>query len=178
MRVEVGDRSIPWLALPPHSDQKRVVIAQGGMRRVVGTTTEEITLVETAGLPALRRTQVLESEELGDRRSETTVFRESFLPHSHLHVTEAYTLTLGYQGTILAGEKRFADGRIVPIDASVRSPVFDAHSVEMVLRVLPLVDGYVADLPVFHAGRAVEMLIIVRVFGRETIRSAGDAVDT
>jgi hypothetical protein len=148
------------------------------MHRVVGTITEEIALVETAGPPALRRTQVLESVELGDRRSETTVIRESFLPHSHLDVTEAYTLTLSYHGTRLAGEKRFADRQVVPIDASVESPVFDAHSVEMVLRVLPLADGYAAELPVFHAGRGVEMVISVRVLGREMLRSAGDGVDT
>lgn len=169
MRIQVGDQSIDWLALPPQSDQKKVVIIEGGTPKLVGTTSEQIRLVETAGRPALRRTQVLESDQLGRRRSETTVLRESFLPYSHLDVTTAYTLIARYQGTTVVGEKRTIDGRVLPIQVDLRSPVFEAHSVEMVLRVLPLVDGYAAELPVFHAGRQAEILVAVHVFGREVM---------
>jgi hypothetical protein len=155
-----------------------VVIIEGGTPRTVGTTSEKIALVDVAGRPALRRVQTLESSEFGNRRSETTVFRESFLPHTHLDVTEEHTLTILYQGTRITGERRTVDGRVIPIRTDVSSPVFDAHSVEMVLRILPLTDGYVAELPVFHAHRGKEIRVTVHVFGREPMARSGDAVKT
>lgn len=177
MRIAVGDPSINWLALRPQSDSKKVVITEGGTRRVVGTTSEEIALTEVAGLPALRRTQALESGELGDRRSETVVFRDGFLPHSHLDVTERYVLSIAYRGPTIMGEKRMTSGEVTPIRTEVGSLVFEAHSVEMVLRLLPLAAGYVAELPVFHAGRGAEILVTAYVFGREALTTAGDRLD-
>jgi hypothetical protein len=153
------------------------VIIESGTSRVVGTTTEEIALVEAEGLPALRRTQVLESDELGNRRAETIVFRDGFLPHSHLDCAEAWTLSIRYQGTAIVGEKHMATGAVVPIRAEVDFLVFDAHSVEMVLRILPLAEGYVVEIPVFHAGRGRQMLVTACVVGRETMAISGHPVD-
>jgi hypothetical protein len=177
VRIQVADPTINWLALQPQSDHKKVMLITGEAPRIVGTTTEDIALVEVGGLPALRRTQVLESDELGDRRSETVVFQESFLPHSHSDVTAAWTLSVRYRGTAIAGEKRLASGRVIPIKAEVASPVFDAHSVEMVLRVLPLADGYVAELPVFHGGRGTHMLVVARAFVLDTVTVSGHSVE-
>ena len=177
MRIGVGDASINWLALQPQSDSKKVVIAEGGTRRVVGTTSEEIAVTEVEGLPALRRTQTLDSGELGHRRSETIVFRDGFLPHSHRDETEAYVLSIAYRGTTIVGEKRMTSGEVIPIRTEVGSLVFEAHSVEMVLRLLPLTAGYSAELPVFHAGRGTEMLVTAYAFGWETLNTAGDRLD-
>ena len=177
MRIAVKDPSINWFALQPQSDINKVVITDGGTRRVVGTTSEEIVLTEVEGLPALRRTQALDSEELGHRRSETVVFRDGFLPHSHRDETGAYMLSIAYRGTTIVGEKRMTSGEVTSIRTEVGSLVFEAHSVEMVLRLLPLAAGYIAELPVFHAGRGTEMLVTASVFGRETLTTAGDRRD-
>lgn len=154
-----------------------MVIIEGGTPRTVGTTREEIALIEVEGVPALRRTQEVASEELGDRESETTVFRDGFLPYSHLDVTDEYTLSVAYRGTKVAGRKELANAETIFIRTEVAIPVFDAHSVEMVLRVLPLADGYVAEVPVFHAGRGTEMVVVAQVFGRESVVSSGEPVD-
>jgi hypothetical protein len=177
MIIQVGDPTIDWLALQPQSDRKEVVVIESGATRTAGTTTERIALIEVEGLPALRRRQVLESHELGDRESETIVFRDSFLPQSHTDVTDGWELSVRYQGTAIAGEKRLTSGEVIPIDAEVESPVFDAHSVEMVLRVLPLADGYVAELPVFHPGRGIKMLVVARVFALDAVTASGHPVD-
>ena len=177
MRIRVEDPSIDWLSLEPQSDRKDVVITEGGTPRTVGTTSEEITLVEVEGVPALRRTQAMESEVLGDRETATVVFRDGFLPFSHLDVTDEYTLSVAYRGTRVAGRKELANGETIFMRADLAIPVFDAHSVEVVLRVLPLVDGYIAEVPVFHAGRGREMVVVAQVFGRETLLRSGESVD-
>jgi hypothetical protein len=177
MRIQVGDPRIDWLALQPQSDRKHVVIIEGGVPRAVGTSSEDIALIEVEGLTALRRRQVLESDELGDRESETTVFRDSFLPYRHSDVTQAWKLSVRYRGTEITGEKRMASGKIIPIRTEVESAVFDAHSVEMVLRVLPWADDYVAELPVFHPGRGTRMLVIARAFTFDTATVSGHSVD-
>jgi len=177
MRIQPGDPSIDWLALRPRYDRKKVVVVKGGAHRIVGTTTEEIARDKAECLPALRRTQALESDEFGNRKSETIVFRDGFLPYSHQDVTEAYKLSAAYRGSEVCGEKRMIDGQAFPIRARIESPAFDAHSVEMVLRVLPLTDEYVAELPVFHTGRGAEMVVVARVFGREALISSTGSED-
>jgi hypothetical protein len=148
-----------------------VVVIEGGAPRTTGTASEEIALVEAEGLPALRRTQTVRSEQLGDGKSETVVFRDGFLPYSHRDVTEDYTLSVACRGTRVTGRRKLASGETVMIKTEVAAPVFDAHSVEMVLRVLPLAEDYAAEIPVFHAGRAAEMLVTGQVFGHETLTS-------
>jgi hypothetical protein len=143
----------------------------------MGTASEEIALVEAEGLPALRRTQTVRSEQLGDGKSETVVFRDGFLPYSHRDVTEDYTLSVACRGTGVTGRRKLASGETVMIKTEVAAPVFDAHSVEMVLRVLPLAEDYAAEIPVFHAGRAAEMLVTGQVFGHETLISSSAQVD-
>lgn len=177
MRIHVGDPRIDWLALQPQSDLKQVVIIEGGAPRVVGITSEEIALAEIEGIPALRRTQVLESDELGDRESETIVFRDSFLPHTHREVSAAWTLSVTYRGREIAGKKQMANGEEIPIRTEVESPVYDAHSIEMVLRVLPLAERYAAELPAFHAARGTEIVVVARVFARDTVTISGHPVD-
>jgi hypothetical protein len=143
----------------------------------VGTVSEEISLDEAAGCPALRRTQVLVSDELGGREAETIVFRSDFLPYSHLGVTSAYRISVAYHGNTVSGERRLVGGEIIPIKAEFESPVFDSHSIEVVIRLLPLAADYAATIPVFHAARGKQMMVTVRVLARETVRTSDGLAD-
>lgn len=137
MRIRVGDPSINWLALQPSSDDKEVLLLEGESVRSVGMTSEEIVLVEAGGKPALRRKQTLESDTLGDRTAKTVVFRETFLPHSHCDTTETYQISVVYRGNTVVGKKQLAGEDLIPIRDEIEPRVFDSHSVEMVIRVLP-----------------------------------------
>ena len=175
MRIQVGDPSIDWFALQPQSDRKHVVVVEDGRPRMAGTSTEEISLVDDEGQPALRRTQTLASAELGSRRTETVVFRDGFFPCRHLDVTPAWTVAVAYRGTKILGEKRLTRGEAMPIETEVEAPIFDYHSVEMVLRVLPLREGLDAELRVFHAVRGVCMTVTIEVLGLETVTISDQA---
>jgi len=168
---------VDWQALQPQADHKRVLIVEGLNPRSVGSISEEILLVEVAGQLALRRTQLLESPELGDRSSVTVVFRDTFLPHSHFDITNAYNISVAYKGTAVAGKKQVAGGKVIAIRADLRAPVFDAHSIEMVLRLLPLTDDYVAELPVFHAARGERMMVTLQAIGREIVTDSMGSLD-
>lgn len=162
-----------WLALPPQSDEKRVLLVEGDDARVVGTTSERIREAEVRGRPALHRVQTLQSAELGSRRAETVVFRESFAPHSHLDDSGDERISIRYRGLEVTGERRQSDGTVTHLEATLETPVFDSHSLEMVLRLLPLESGYAAQVPVFHAGRGRQMTVEVRVLGRDPVTDRG-----
>ncbi len=177
MKIQVEDPSIDWLALQPQSDEKKVLLVERGTTRSVGMTSEEIVLIEVAGRPALRRSQILKSDTIGDRNAETIVFRETFNPHSHLDKSDDHKISIVYQEGKVIGEKQLASGEVIPIEAKFKTPVFDSHSIEMVLRLLPLADDYIVELPIFHAVIGKEMIVTVKVLGSERITDSKDLVD-
>lgn len=139
---------------------------------------EEIVLVEAGGKLALRRKQTLESDRLGDRTAKTVVFRETFLPHSHCDATETYQISVVYRGNTVVGQKQLAGGDLIPIRDEIEPPVFDSHSVEMVIRVLPLADDCVAQIPIYHAAQRMQMIVTVRVLGTRKVVDCRGTVDT
>jgi hypothetical protein len=178
MKIQVGDPSVNWLALQPQSDDKEVRLVEGGSVSSVGVTSEEIGLIEVASKPALRRTQILKSGMLGDRTTKTIVFRETFLPHSHCDITEDHKISITYQGNKVVGEKQLTGEGSIPINAEIEFPVFDYHSVEMIIRVLPLAEDFVAQIPIYHAIRQMQMNVTVHILGGETVTNPHGSVDT
>jgi hypothetical protein len=178
MRIQVGDHSINWLALQPQFDKKEVLLVEGESVKSVGAILEEIVLVEIASRPALRRTQILKSDTLGNRTAQSIVFQETFLPYSHCDITETYKISIAYQGNTVVGEKQLPGGKLIPINDEIEFPVFDSHSIEMIIRVLPLANDYVAQIPIYHAVRRAQMSVTVHVLGRETVKDAQGLVDT
>ncbi|HSA98883.1 MAG TPA: hypothetical protein VLF17_07370 [Candidatus Nitrosotenuis sp.] len=178
MKIQVGDPSVNWFALQPQSDDKEVLLVEGGSVRSVGVTSEEIVLIEIASKPALRRTQMLKSAMLGDRTTKTIIFRETFLPHSHCDITEDHKISITYQSNQVVGEKQLKGERGIPINDEIEFSVFDYHSVEMIIRVLPLAEDYVAQIPIYHAMRQTQMNVTVHVLGQETVTIPQGSVDT
>lgn len=175
--IHIGDPTIAWDRLGPQADTKRVVLTQAGIDRAAGTTTETIDTIEVDGRPALRRTQTLESDLLGQREATTVVARATFEPISHHDAHAGQALSIRYDGMTVAGTLQRQDGRVEPIHLTLPRPVFDSHSVEMVLRVLPLTTGYSARLPAFHTNTMRVIWITLRVQGAETVNAGGEEED-
>lgn len=175
--IHIGDPTITWESLGPQADTKRVVLTRAGIDRVAGTTTETIDVIEVDGRPALRRTQTLESDLLGHRETTTVVARATFEPISHHDAYAGQTLSLRYDGLTVAGTLQRQDGRVEPIHLTLPRPAFDSHSVEMVLRVLPLTTGYSARLPAFHANTMHVIWVTLRVPGTEPVDAGGENED-
>jgi hypothetical protein len=84
MIITLDDPSIAWERIDSQADTKKIFLLQDGAERVVGTTSEEIKLVESGEGAALQRTQILDSAVLGNRKCATVIVRSSFSPISHL----------------------------------------------------------------------------------------------
>ena len=177
MRIQVGDPSIDWLELKPQSDDKEVLLVEGESIKSVGMTSEEIILTKIEEGQALRRSQLLKSVSMGDRTAETIVLRETFHPQSYVDICDDHKISTIYQAGKVIGEKQLASGEVIPIEAKFEAPVFDSHSIEMVLRLLPLADDYIAELPVFHAVRGTEILVKVKALGIEKVFDSKRLVD-
>jgi hypothetical protein len=171
--IGVGDPTIGWDRLCPQADSKKIVWIEGGTERVVGVTNEEIRGIEVDGQPALQRTQAAESSSLGNRTTTTVVLCSTFEPVSHHDERAEGRILLHYSGLAISGRRESTDGKVEPIHVTLDSPVFDAHSVEMVLRVLPLGQGYVAKLPVYHAHFGQVLKVTLRVQGKEAVDAGG-----
>jgi len=174
--IAVGDPSIEWERFGPQADSKKIVLIEGGVERVVGITTEEIKVVEVNGQPALQRTQAAESGSLGNRVATTVVLRSTFEPISHHDEHAGATISLHYSGLTISGTRESPDGKAEPFHTTLDRPVFDAQSVEMILRVLPLGQGYVAKLPVYHARLGQVMWVTLRVNGNEEVAAGGGRI--
>jgi hypothetical protein len=150
-----------------------MVWIERGSERVVGVTTEEIRVIEVDGRQALQRTQAAESPSLGNRTASAVVLRSTFGPLSHHDQHGEGSTSLHYSGLAISGRRTGTDGKVEPIHVTLDSPVFDAHSVEMILRVLPLRQSYVAELPVYHAHFGQVLKVALRVQGKEAVDAGG-----
>lgn len=167
MIITVDDPSIAWGRLGPQADTKKILLTQEGTERVVGATSEEIKLVESGGGTALQRTQTFDSAELGNRVGVTVMLRSSFRPIAHLDQDGERTISVRYDGLNISGARELADGTVEPIQVRLAEPVFDAHSVEMILRALPLREGYAAKLQAYSAAAGQVMWVSLQVSGKE-----------
>jgi hypothetical protein len=169
----VGDPHVDWCQLAPGADRKKMVLIDEGTVRVVGSTSEEITLTDVNGVPALQRTQRAESPSLGSRSTATLVLRSTFEPVSHHDRFGTTTISICCNGLDITGSCTDRDLAAQPIRLRLSAPVFDYHSVEMILRILPLREGYLVGLPVFHAPLARQCTVAICVQGKEVVDAGG-----
>jgi hypothetical protein len=166
MIITVGDPSFAWWRLGAQADTKKILLLQDGAERVVGATSEEIKIVESGGGTALLRTQILDSATLGNRKCSTMMLRTSFNPISCLDQDSDRTISIRYDGLKISGACELADGEIEPIQVKLSEQVFDVNSVEMILRALPLREGYAAKLLVYSAAAGRVMWVSLQVSGK------------
>jgi len=176
MRVKVGDPSISWHGLQADTDEKKILVVEGGSERIAGITTEEIALIEIGGNAVLRRTQAMRSSEFGNRTTISVVFQSDFQPLSHHDETDEYRISIRYDGPRVVGTKSKAGSDDISIERHISSAVFDYHSLELILRLLPLNKAYSVQVPVYHVVHDREIEVGIQVSGREIIRT-GDGID-
>lgn len=176
VRIGVGDDSILWSNLEPSADRKRVVRVHHGTAREVGSTTEHIRVFEDGDHQVLERTQILDSPELGNRVDTTVVVRDSFAPVRYRSVAGSERVEVAYESSH-ARTRRIRNGIVAEAhDVEVTADAFDAHAIELVLRLLPLHERYRVALPAFDAHTCAEIEAIVEVLGSEEIDDGAGTV--
>jgi hypothetical protein len=112
---------------------------------VVGYTTEEVVIVEVDGEAFLRRTQVLKADSIGSMHGISTIFKSTFQPISYASFFDGNTVEVKYHG-----DRASVTTNLDTNDFILDKPIFENHSVEMIIRLLPMVVGYKAQINVFH----------------------------
>jgi dipeptidyl aminopeptidase/acylaminoacyl peptidase len=177
--VRVGDASITTSHLRPASHSWRVVLVQGGQEREVGTARSEVTETTVEGAPALQIVQSLSSPMMGNSTDTVVVLRQTVAPVRHRSTNARRTLSLDFERGTVKGTMTPAGGTAQPVSVTGAEPLFDSGALEMVVRSLPLAEGYAATFPVYlhEAGGAVT--VTARVTGSERVTLAdGTVVDS
>ncbi|MGH7546252.1 MAG: alpha/beta fold hydrolase [Gemmatimonadota bacterium] len=174
--VRPGDTAVDASHLRPARETKRLVLAQGGNEREIGTAMESIEAIETKQGPAFRYVQVLESPALGGTQTDTVVVgRETLAPVSHRSRNARRTLALDYAPGAVSGSVTPAGGAAEPIQSSLDAPAFDGGTLDLVLRSLPLKEGFAAQVPIYLHEAGGTVLAEAHVKGAEPAQAGEDA---
>lgn len=174
--IGVGDRSIPWSSLEPSADRKRVVRVHHGTAHEIGSATEHVRVFEDGDRQVLERTQILDSPELGNRVDTTVVVRDTFAPVRYRSVQGGERVEVAYGGA-LARLRRIRNGIVAEArEVELGTDVFDAHAIELVLRLLPLHAAYRVTLPAFDAHSGAMIQAVVEVLGSEPVDDGAGAL--
>lgn len=132
MLLRVGHPSIPWQSLHETLNIMSVLVVEDGKERHIGEMRETIEHFTQDWRRVIRRTQELRSEEIGDRKTVSEVVANSFVPISHHDQTADEELLVTYKGKTVTVEDSTGKDIVMLHDV-----VFDSHSVEMIIRLLP-----------------------------------------
>ena len=155
-------------------DKKAVYVIENGNEEKVGTTAEVIKIVRINGKEAIERTQTLNSDILGNRKSITLVDKYSLKPISFTD----------YSGEIITLRAAY-DDQVVHITIPDKEETvklvnncFDTYSIELLLRALPLKLGYSLKLNCFNATLGLEVSVRINVIGSEKVlRDSKEYID-
>lgn len=163
-----GHPDVDGTLLATGTDSTRVYIVRDGVEREGPLQIQTLSHETVNGEPAL--VQVLRI--VGPRSlTDTTVYRlSSLLPVSHRsHRPGNETLSLSYSAGRVTGELVTAEGDPQPIDREPSAPVFDPGVANLLLRVLPLGEGYEARVPMFDHAQLEERTHVYRVTGQTRV---------
>ncbi|SEU05004.1 hypothetical protein SAMN05421676_11619 [Salinibacillus kushneri] len=163
-----GDSSIQWTSFEETVDRKIVIIQENNIRKQVGFTTEQVIEEIHESKKMLRRTQTLKSDLIGDIEAISIISKDTFKPYKHKIITEDSTKVVEYFDSnvrlIHSNKER---------NIKTETKLFENHSVEMVIRLLPLHQGFLSNLVAFHPGKEKIINVAIRVVSKEIVKKCG-----
>jgi dipeptidyl aminopeptidase/acylaminoacyl peptidase len=169
----VGDAAISTAKLGPETTTRRLVLVQGGQEREVGSIRTEMTTIDVNGRPALLRVQTLTSPMMGTGVDSVVIDRATLAPVRHRSTNARRTMSLDYRGDSVVGSVTPAGGSAQAIAVRADTAVFDANAVDLILRSLPLTEGYAVKHPVYLHEGGGKVWVTSRVTGSEQVAGEG-----
>lgn len=173
--IRVGDPAIDGSAIATGEGTMRLVLVQGGREQEVGTETQTVHATEVNGQPALRIVEVLQSPVLGVSTDTLVVLQKTLAPLHHRSQNARRALVLDFDGARVTGSLTPAGGAAQPVQATLDGAVFDANALELVLRALPLREGYAVNIPAYLHEAGGKVWVKARVTGSEHVDAGGGA---
>ena len=162
------DPSISWSSFEKKIDRKVVIIQENGIKKQVGFTTEQVIEDVYKSKRVLKRTQILKSDLIGDIEGVSIISKDTFKPYFHKVVTKDSTKVTEYFDSYIKLTQFDSTKKI-----KIESLPFENHSVEMVIRLLPLHQGYSTNLYTFHSGKEKVINVTIKVISKELAKKYG-----
>lgn len=172
----VGDAALSTTHLGADTSTRRLVLVQGGQEREVGSLRSEMVVTNVGGRPALLRVQTLTSPMLGTGVDTVVVDRATLAPIRHRSANARRTMSLDYRGDSIVGSVTPTGGSAQAVRVRADTALFDANALDLILRSLPLADGYAVRQPVFLHEGGGKVWVTTRVTGSEQIAGEGGAM--
>lgn len=167
--IGVGDRAVVGTRITPDTSTYRLFLSQQGQEREIGTLRQEIAVIREKGQPALRRVNAINSPMMGTRTDTVIMHRTTLAPISHRSSDMRRAIALDFRGDSIRGSMTPAGGAAQPIAYRSEPALFDAAASDLVLRALPLTEGYAVELPVYLHEGGGKNTMAARVVGSETV---------
>lgn len=172
----VGDAAISTARIRADTATRRLVLVQGGQEREVGTLRTELTLADIGGQPTLVRVQALSSPMLGTSTDTVVVARTTLAPIRHRSVNARRTMSLDFRGDSIVGSVTPTGAAAQSVAVRADTALFDSNAIDLILRALPLADGYAVRHPVYLHEGGGKVWVTSRVTGSERLAAEGGAM--
>jgi dipeptidyl aminopeptidase/acylaminoacyl peptidase len=172
----LGNAAISTARLGADTSIRRLVLVQGGQEREVGTLRSELVLADVGGRPSLVRVQTLASPMLGTSVDTVVIERATLAPIRHRSVNMRRTMSLDFRGDSIVGSVTPAGGTAEAVAARADTALFDSNTIDLILRSLPLADGYAVRHPVYLHEGGGKVWVTSRVTGSERVAGEGGAM--
>ncbi|MDB4950334.1 MAG: hypothetical protein JWM27_2983, partial [Gemmatimonadetes bacterium] len=172
--VAVGDSAVDGSRVRPARASFAWEIVRGEGSTPVGTLTDEVSVVQSGGRPALLRVLSLQSAR-GALIDSTVSDARTLAPISQRSTQPRRSIALTFERGRMTGSVTPVGGAPVKVDTAGAVPAFDSSSWDLVLRALPLREGLSVRYAVFDVDLPGQTWYSARVTGVE--RPAGAAGD-
>ncbi len=174
-QLSVGSPDVDGRLILAGTYTTQLTVYENGERTPASLQKETIALVTHNGKEQLR--QITTMQRNGDVQStDTTYFDPETLAPTQHRSSNSWSgqVSLNYWGNHVAGTKTTADGTTEDVRLTLDQPLYDVSGVMLVVRALPLQEGYGANIPVLNRRDLSTQLVSVWVHGIESMRSGGE----
>jgi hypothetical protein len=113
---------------------------------------------------------------LGTGVDTVVVDRATLAPIRHRSANARRTMSLDYRGDSIVGSVTPTGGGAQAVTVRADTALFDANALDLILRSLPLTEGYAVRQPVFLHEAGGKVWVTTRVTGSEQIAGEGGAM--
>ena len=176
--VKVGDALPMASLLKPTSQTFRMILAQAGQEREIGSTQTVVTETTVNGAAAFMIVQTLSSPMIGTGTDTVVVSKATLAPIRERSTNARRTLSLDFDGPRVRGTIKPAMDTAQRVSVDAKEPMFHSAALGLLIRALPLADGYAVKIPAYahEAGGAITVTSRVIASSPEKL-SDGRTVD-
>jgi hypothetical protein len=176
--IRVGDPAVDGRRITPGTYTLRMIASRGDQEVEVGTITEDVRVTAGAnGEAVLERAQTVQAR-FGTLTDSVAMRLATLAPIRHRSHNPQRVMRLDFDGKRITGDITPVEGEATKIDEEFDIALFDSSPIDLIIRALPLEEGYGARIPTFIHEMGGKVVFEARVLRAETVEvSDGRKVD-